>query len=56
MVWAAISLEVKTSLIFMLRDEENENNRYTTRPYIMALENGIFSIHQPGQLFQQDNV
>jgi len=56
MVWAAISLEIKTPLIFMLRDEENNNHGYTARSYISALENGLLPIYQPGQPFQQDNA
>ena len=56
MVWAAISLEIKTPLIFMVRDEENKNHGYTARSYISALEDGLLPIYQPGQPFQQDNA
>ena len=56
MVWAAISLEIKTSLIFMLRDEENKNHRCTAKPYISALEDGLLPIYQPDQPFQQNNA
>ena len=56
MVWAAISLEIKTPLIFMLRDEENKNHGYTSRSYISALEDELLPIYQPGQPFQQDNA
>ena len=40
----------------MLRDEENENHGYTARSFILALEDGLLPIYQPGQLFQQDNA
>jgi len=56
MVWAAISREIKTPLIFMLRGEENKNHKYTARSYISALEYGLFLIYQSSQPFQQDNV
>ena len=56
MVWAAITREIKTPLIFMLRDEENKNHGYTARSYISALEDGLLPIYQPGQPFQQDNA
>ena len=56
MVWAAISLEIKIPLIFMLRDEENKRHGYTSRSYISAFEDGLLPIYQPGQPFQQDNA
>ena len=56
MVQAAITFEIKTPLIFMLRDEENENHGYTARSFILALEDGLLPIYQPGQLFQQYNT
>jgi len=56
MVWAAISLEIKTPLIFMVRDEENKNHGYTVRSYISALDDGLLPIYQPGQSFQQDDA
>ena len=56
MVWAAISLEIKTPLIFMLRDEENKRHGYTSRSYISALADELLPIYQPGQPFQQDNA
>lgn len=56
MVWTEISFEIKTPLIFMLRDEENENHGYTARSFILALEDGLLPIYQPGQLFQQYNT
>ena len=40
----------------MLRDEENENHGYTARSFILALEDGLLPIYQPGQLFQQYNT
>ncbi len=55
MVWAAISFEIKTPLIFILRDEENKNHGYTARSYILALEDGLLPIYQTGQPSQQDN-
>ena len=48
MVWAAISLETKTYLIFMVRDEENKNHEYTARSYILALEDGLLPIYKLG--------
>jgi len=56
MVWAAISLEIKTPLIFMVHREENKNHRYIARSYILALEDGLLPIYQPGQPFPQDNA
>ncbi len=56
MAWAVISPEIKTPLIFMLRDEENKRHGYTSGSYISALEDGLLPIYQPGQPFQQDNA
>ena len=52
----AISFEIKTDLIFILRDEENENYGYTARSYISSLKNGLLSIQQTGQSSWQDNA
>ena len=56
MVWATISREIQTPLIFMLRDEENKNHGYTAKSYISALEDGLLPIYQPDQPFHQDNA
>jgi len=56
MVWVAISLEIKTPLIFILRYKKNKNHGYTARSYISALENKLLPIYQPYQSFQHDNV
>ena len=55
-VWGVISFKIKTPLIFMLRDEENNNHGYTASSYISSLEDGLLSIYQTGQLSQQDNA
>ena len=56
MVWAEISREIKTPLIFMLQDEENKNHGYIAKSYISAIEDGILPTYQPDQPFQQDNA
>ena len=56
MVWATFNLEIKTHLIFMLRDEENKRHGYISRSCISTLEDGLLPIYQPGQPFQQDNA
>ena len=56
MVWTAIGLDVKTSLVFMPRDADSGNNGYTARSYLMTLEEGLLPVYEPGRLFQQDNA
>ena len=56
MVWPAISIEIKKPLFFMVWNEENENYGCTARSYILALEDELLLIYQPGQPFQQDNA
>ena len=56
MVWAAISTELKSSLVFMIRDPSAKKNGYSARSYIWALEEGLLPIYEEGQAFQQDNA
>ena len=56
MVWAAISTELKSSLVFMIRDPRAKKNGYSARSYIWALEEGLLPIYEEGQAFQQDNA
>lgn len=56
MVWAAITITEKTSLVIMTRDPDAVRNGYTAWSYIWALEEGLLPIYKPGDAFQQDNA
>ncbi len=56
MVWAAIWLEGKSPLVIMQRDETSRRNGYTSRSYILALEEGLLPTYDGTRPFQQDNA
>ena len=56
MIWAAIRVNIRTPLVFMIRDSESPRNGYTAKSYIWALEEGLQPIYTLGQVFQQDNA
>ncbi len=56
MVWGAITTELKSPLVIMIRDETALRRGYTAWSYIQALEDGLLPIYHEGQAFQQDNA
>ena len=56
MIQAAISLELKTPFIFMLRDKDSKKNGFSAQLYIETFKEGLFLVLELGTLFQQDNA
>ena len=57
MVWAAINLHVKKSLLVALeRDLDSKGHGYTANSYIKVLEEGLLPVIEEGDLYQQDNA